>query len=218
MDKFALIDINMGCPVPKIVKNKEGSALMLDPALAERVVKEAVKSKRVITVKCRTGFYDSPDCADFVKRMQDAGASAVTVHGRTREQFYAGRADMAPIKKAVESVDIPVIANGDIKDKESAEKALKETGAAGVAIGRGALGNPFVFAQFCRGNAPMTAAQALDLHIKILSEIYPEKKVVNDMKKHIAFYVKGRKGGKEIKLAAFKAQSLKELEEIIRYI
>ena len=218
MDKFALIDINMGCPVPKIVKNKEGSALMLDPALAERVVKEAVKSKRVITVKCRTGFYDSLSCADFVKRMQDAGASAVTVHGRTREQFYAGRADMAPIKKAVESVDIPVIANGDIKDKESAEKALKETGAAGVAIGRGALGNPFVFAQFCRGNASMTAAQALDLHIKILTEIYPEKKVVNDMKKHIAFYVKGRKGGKEIKLAAFKAQSLKELEEIIRYI
>ena len=191
---------------------------MLDPSRAEKVVKEAVKSKRVITVKCRTGFYDSLSCADFVKRMQDAGASAVTVHGRTREQFYAGRADMEPIKKAVESVDIPVIANGDIKDKESAEKALKETGAAGVAIGRGALGNPFVFAQFCRGNASMTAAQALDLHIKILTEIYPEKKVVNDMKKHIAFYVKGRKGGKEIKLAAFKAQSLKELKEIIRYI
>ena len=216
MDKFALIDINMGCPVPKIVKNGEGSALMNDPLLAQQVVKAAVKSGRRITVKCRTGFYSSGHCADFVKMMQDAGALAVTVHGRTREQFYSGKADLQPIKKAVENVNIPVIANGDIKDKKSAEEALAYTGAAGVAVGRGALGNPFVFAQIAGGEPPMTVSEAIKMHMDILLEIYPERKVVNDMKKHIAFYTKGKKGGKELKLKAFCAQSVNEIKEIAK--
>lgn len=218
MDKFALIDINMGCPVPKIVKNGEGSALLNNPSLAQEVVRTAVKSGRRITVKCRTGFSSSKNCAEFVKMMEDAGALAVTVHGRTRDQYYSGKADLDPIKEAVQAVKIPVIANGDIKDRKSAEYALEYTGAAGVAVGRGALGNPFVFARIAGDEPPMTVQQAIEMHIDILLEIYPEHKVVNDMKKHFAFYTKGMRGGKELKMKAFEAKSVKELKEIANYL
>lgn len=218
MDKFALIDINMGCPVPKIVKNGEGSALLNNPSLAQEVVRAAVKSGRRITVKCRTGFSSSKNCAEFVKMMEDAGALAVTVHGRTRDQYYSGKADLDPIKEAVQAVKIPVIANGDIKDRKSAEYALEYTGAAGVAVGRGALGNPFVFARIAGDEPPMTVQQAIEMHIDILLEIYPEHKVVNDMKKHFAFYTKGMRGGKELKMKAFEAKSVKELKEIANYL
>ena len=218
MDKFALIDINMGCPVPKIVKNCEGSALLNNPSLAQEVVRAAVKSGRKITVKCRTGFSSSKNCAEFVKMMEDAGALAVTVHGRTREQYYSGKADLDPIKEAVQAVKIPVIANGDIKDRKSAEYTLKYTGAAGVAVGRGALGNPFVFARIVGDEPPMSVQQAIEMHIDILLEIYPEHKVVNDMKKHFAFYTKGMRGGKELKMKAFEAKSVKELKEIANYL
>ena len=218
MDKFALIDINMGCPVPKIVKNGEGSALLNNPSLAREVVRAAVKSGRRITVKCRTGFSSSKNCAEFVKMMEDAGAPAVTVHGRTREQYYSGKADLDPIKEAVQAVKIPVIANGDVKDRKSAEYALEYTGAAGVAVGRGALGNPFVFARIAGDEPPMSVQQAIEIHIDILLEIYPEHKVVNDMKKHFAFYTKGMRGGKELKMKAFEAKSVKELKEIANYL
>ena len=218
MDKFALIDINMGCPVPKIVKNGEGSALLNNPSLAQEVVRAAVKSGRRITVKCRTGFSSSKNCAEFVKMMEDAGALAVTVHGRTSEQYYSGKADLDPIKEAVQAVKIPVIANGDVKDRKSAEYALEYTGAAGVAVGRGALGNPFVFARIAGDEPPMTVQQAIEMHIDILLEIYPEHKVVNDMKKHFAFYTKGMRGGKELKMKAFEAKSVKELKEIANYL
>ena len=218
MDKFALIDINMGCPVPKIVKNGEGSALLNNPSLAQEVVRAAVKSGRRITVKCRTGFSSSKNCAEFVKMMEDAGALAVTVHGRTREQYYSGKADLDPIKEAVQAVKIPVIANGDVKDRKSAEYALEYTGAAGVAVGRGALGNPFVFARIAGDEPPMSVQQAIEMHIDILLEIYPEHKVVNDMKKHFAFYTKGMRGGKELKMKAFESKSVKELKEIANYL
>lgn len=218
MDKFALIDINMGCPVPKIVKNGEGSALLNNPSLAQEVVRAAVKSGRRITVKCRTGFSSSKNCAEFVKMMEDAGALAVTVHGRTREQYYSGKADLDPIKEAVQAVKIPVIANGDIKDRKSAEYALEYTDAAGVAVGRGALGNPFVFARIAGDEPPMSVQQAIEIHVDILLEIYPEHKVVNDMKKHFAFYTKGMRGGKELKMKAFEAKSVKELKEIANYL
>ena len=218
MDKFALIDINMGCPVPKIVKNGEGSALLNNPSLAQEVVRAAVKSGRRITVKCRTGFSSSKNCAEFVKMMEDAGALAVTVHGRTREQYYSGKADLDPIKEAVQAVKIPVIANGDIKDRKSAEYALEYTGAAGVAVGRSALGNPFVFARIAGDEPPMSVQQAIEIHVDILLEIYPEHKVVNDMKKHFAFYTKGMRGGKELKMKAFEAKSVKELKEIANYL
>lgn len=218
MDKFALIDINMGCPVPKIVKNGEGSALLNNPSLAQEVVRAAVKSGRRITVKCRTGFSSSKNCAEFVKMMEDAGALAVTVHGRTREQYYSGKANLDPIKEAVQAVKIPVIANGDIKDRKSAEYALEYTDAAGVAVGRGALGNPFVFARIAGDEPPMSVQQAIEIHVDILLEIYPEHKVVNDMKKHFAFYTKGMRGGKELKMKAFEAKSVKELKEIANYL
>lgn len=218
MDKFALVDINMGCPVPKIVKNGEGSALLNNPSLAQEVVRAAVKSGRRITVKCRTGFSSSKNCAEFVKMMEDAGALAVTVHGRTREQYYSGKADLDPIKEAVQAVKIPVIANGDVKDRKSAEYALEYTDAAGVAVGRGALGNPFVFARIAGDEPPMSVQQAIEIHIDILLEIYPEHKVVNDMKKHFAFYTKGMRGGKELKMKAFEAKSVKELKEIANYL
>ena len=147
MQKFDIIDINMGCPVPKIVNNGEGSALLNNPKLAAEIVKSVVKyTGKVVTVKFRKGFKRGENVAvDFSRYMQDAGASAITVHGRTREDYYMGNADWDTIAKVVESVQIPVIANGDVADVTSYLRIKDHTKASGVMIARGALGNPQIF-------------------------------------------------------------------------
>lgn len=219
--KFDIVDVNCGCPVPKIVSNGDGSALLKDIPKLKEVVAATVEgaSPRPVTVKMRLGFKaGEPVSPAAAAAAEEAGAVAITVHGRTREQYYSGKADLDPIKEAVQAVKIPVIANGDVKDRKSAEYALEYTGAAGVAVGRGALGNPFVFARIAGDEPPMSVQQAIEMHIDILLEIYPEHKVVNDMKKHFAFYTKGMRGGKELKMKAFEAKSVKELKEIANYL
>ena len=147
-----IIDVNMGCPVPKIVKNGEGSALMRDPALAARIVASMVRAqKKPVTVKFRKGFSDREvNAVEFAKVLEAAGASALTVHGRTREQMYAGQADRAIIRQVKEAVRIPVFGNGDVTDGPSALAMLRETGCDGIMIGRAARGNPWVFREVTR--------------------------------------------------------------------
>lgn len=215
--KFALIDLNFGCPVPKIVRNGEGSALMRDPVRLKEVVCAAVESadKRPVTAKIRAGFIscerNAPEIAAVI---ESAGASAVTVHGRTRDMFYSGKSDREIIKKVKESVSIPVIANGDVTDRDSYLRTLEETGADGVAVARAAMGRPYIFSEL-RGEYPDIDRGALIAeHFSIISAVMPEKVAVNCMKKHIAAYAYGLRGGKDLKLRAFAASCADDILKV----
>ena len=215
LEKFDIIDINMGCPVPKIVKNKEGSALMLDIPRAQEVVRAAKSATdKPITIKMRLGF-DNIIAVDFAKAMEDAGADAITVHGRTRKEMYSGHAHWDEIAKVVQAVSIPVIANGDVLSKEDYDQILLQTGAAEVMIARGALGNPNIFADIV--NKPHVDKKELIIrHLDTLLEFHNEKYVLVNFRKHLVCYAKGVIGSKELKKKAFEALSINELKTIIQ--
>lgn len=208
-----IIDINMGCPVRKIVSNGEGSALMKNIPLAQKVVSECVKSagSRPITVKFRSGF-DSEhiNALEFAKAMEDAGASALTLHARTREQFYSGLSDRELIKKVAKSVRVPFIANGDILSQKDIQE-FEGHNISGYLIGRGALGNPEIFAQLQGNEIICDKKEQIRTHIERLLLYLPERIVVNDMKKHMCHYLKGMRGIKEMKNAVYNASSVTEL-------
>ena len=149
---FDILDVNMGCPVPKVVNNGEGSALMKDPRLAGEIVRALVKAvKKPVTVKIRKGFdEDQVNAVEMARILEDAGAAAIAVHGRTREQFYSGKADWEIIRRVKEAVSIPVIGNGDVDSPEKAAAMFRETGCDGVMIARGAQGNPWIFSRTLR--------------------------------------------------------------------
>lgn len=218
LGKFDIVDINMGCPVKKIVSNNEGSALLKNPSLASDIVRAMRRSGKPVTVKFRIGFEkNSRTGVDFARYMQDAGAAAVTVHGRTREQFYEGNADWDYIAEVVRAVDIPVIANGDVFSKEDYIKIKAHTGAAGVMIARGALGHPQIFSEIT--GTPCTYATVQDIalkHIDVLASFHSDIYVVNNMKKQIACYCKGLRGGKQLKLDVYKARNVAEIKEIVK--
>ena len=218
LGKFDIVDINMGCPVKKIVSNNEGSALLKNPSLAADIVRAVRRSGKPVTVKFRIGFEkNSRTGVDFARYMQDAGAAAVTVHGRTREQFYEGNADWDYIAEVVRAVDIPVIANGDVFSKEDYIKTKAHTGAAGVMIARGALGYPQIFSEITGTPCPYATVQDIALkHIDVLASFHSDIYVVNNMKKQIACYCKGLRGGKQLKLDVFKARNVAELKEIVK--
>lgn len=201
LKKFDIIDINMGCPAPKIVNNFEGSALMKDIDLAYSVIKTCVESTdKPITVKFRVGFDDThKNCVDFAKMCEKAGVSAITIHGRTREQFYDGDVDLEAIKKVKESVNIPVIANGDVIDINSYKKMLEYTGCDGVMIGRGALGKPYIFSELLDKEYNKDKMYYIKKHIEILRTVYPDDFIVRHMRKHILCYLKGEKNCTELK-------------------
>lgn len=212
-----IIDINMGCPVRKIVTNGEGSALMLNPSLASKVISSCVKASngRPITVKFRAGFDEShKNAVEFAKMAEDSGASAITVHGRTREQFYSGSADRTLIKEVASAVTIPVIANGDITSPQDIEY-YNDSNVKGFMIGRGAIGRPEIFSILGGVSPKVDKVEQIKLHIEGLLPYLPERVVVNDMKKHVAFYLKGISGIKEIKNAVFGVKSLEELLSIL---
>lgn len=215
IQKFDVIDINMGCPVPKVVRNGEGSALMRNLPLASAIIKSAVKhSGKPITVKFRKGYTDNAvNAVEFAKMCEDSGAAAITVHGRTREQMYGGSADWETIGNAAASVSIPVYANGDIRCKSDAQKALEVSGAYGAAIGRGSLGKPWIFAQIADGGfaAPSDdeILEDINIHYDLMLKHLPQKVVAGEMKKHIAAYLKGRRGVKPLLNEIFQTADVK---------
>ena len=216
--KFDIVDVNMGCPVPKIVGNGEGSALLKEPELAAKIVRTLKLSGKFVSVKFRIGFeQNSRTGVDFAKILQDAGADALTVHGRTREQFYSGIADREYIAEVVRAVDIPVLANGDVDSVDDFREMLRITGAAGVMIARGALGCPWLFADIAGIERPWrTRREAVDEHIATMLEFHSPVYVAANMKKHLAYYVKGLTGGKAFKQRVFESGSVKELQDAVR--
>lgn len=240
-----ILDINMGCPVPKVVKNGEGAALMRQPKLAAEIVAsmaaaEAAAAERAgrlpkpVTVKCRMGWdKDSCNAVEFALRMQEAGASAVAVHGRTREQYYEGKADWEIIARVKEALDIPVIGSGDVFSGADAARMLRETGCDFVMAARGALGNPWIFREFSEawrreadspaGEAGATAGERLEMirrHIDFVVKEKGENRGIREMRKHVGWYVKGIHGAAEIRRrvnAMTRAEDvLNLLEEMIR--
>lgn len=214
---FDLIDINMGCPVNKVIKNGEGSALMKNPSLAFDIIKEVVNSTdKPVSVKFRKGF-DSEhiNAIEFAKICEEAGASLITIHGRTREQMYSGKVDLEIIKKVKDSVSIPVIGNGDVFDRESYLK-MKETGCDGVMIARGSLGRPYIFSEIIDETFIPNKKETILKHISLCQENYSnELYSVKNLRKHLLWYLKGEKDGKIFKDKVTKCTTYVELISLV---
>ncbi len=221
----AFIDINMGCPMPKIVNNGDGCALMKDPILAGKII-EAVKKavKCPVTVKFRSGYTaDTINATEFAKIAEESGADAVTVHPRTREQLYSGTANRDIIAAVKQTVKIPVVGNGDIFSPESAAEMLNQTHCDALMIARGALGNPFIFKYikdyFTTGEYTCidgeTRLKEALWQVKQMCEEKPEKVAVAEARKHLAWYLKGLRGAAKIKDQIMKAQTYEQTENII---
>lgn len=215
---FPIVDINMGCPVPKIYKNGEGSALMANPALAEKIVKECVKSGKIITVKFRIGLtQEQLITEEFAKRMEGAGASLLTVHGRTRDKIYAGDVHFEEIAAAKRGVKIPVIANGGVFSKEDGDRLLRETGADGIMVARAALFDPQIFCELT-GTPQENRLEMFKKQLKWTGQVCDERFTTVFMRKMAAFYVKGVRGAASFKERLFKATAPNEILQIAEEI
>lgn len=226
---FAILDINMGCPVPKVVNNGEGSALMKNPKLAGEIVSAVSKAiKKPVTVKIRSGFdKDHINAVEMAKIMEDSGAAAIAVHGRTREQYYSGEADWEIIARVKETVSIPVIGNGDVTDCESAAKLLKQTGCDGIMIGRAARGNPWIFRQVTAylddGTIlPLPTSEerkAMILrHGRLQLEYKGEYTGVREMRKHVSWYTAGMPHSAQLRQIVNAVEKFSELVELIEQL
>lgn len=223
---YEFIDINMGCPVPKIVNNGEGSALMKNPKLVGDIINAmSNKCKKPITVKMRKGFDESSiNAVEIAKVAEGNGAAAIAVHGRTRAQYYSGVADWDIIRQVKEAVKIPVIGNGDITTPEDAKKMQEETGCDGVMIGRAARGNPWIFK---RTSHYLKTGELLPLptdekvkemiltHSKMLIEYKGEFTGIREMRKHVSWYITGKPHSAAVRAAVNMVENYEELEELI---
>lgn len=223
---FDILDLNMGCPVPKIVGNGEGSALMKNPKLVEQIVARTVRAvKKPVTVKIRKGFDDSHVNAVEIARIAEAsGAAAVAVHGRTREQYYSGKADWEIIRKVKEAVRIPVIGNGDVDSPQQAERLLAETGCDGIMIGRAARGNPWLFHQIRAylETGVMEPRPGFDevrqmmlRHARMQIDYKGDYTGIREMRKHISWYTAGYPHSARLRAQINSVESFEELEELI---
>jgi tRNA-dihydrouridine synthase B len=210
LEKFDIIDINMGCPVRKIVGNGEGSALMLNPTLAQEIIRTLKRSRKIVTAKFRSGF-DNVTAPEFAIALEDAGADAVTVHARTREQFYSGEADWSVIAAVKRAINIPVIGNGDIKCYADISRIKEETGCDGVMIARAALGNPYIFSNAATDNP----YNDILIHIEYLLKLYTPRIVSGLMKKHVCFYGKFRPHLKAIRTDINNCAELDEVYSVV---
>ena len=220
---FDILDINMGCPVPKVVNNGDGSALMKNPVLAGRIIESMVKAiKKPVTVKIRKGFdEDHVNAVEMAHVAEESGAAAIAVHGRTREQYYSGKADWDIIRQVKEAVSIPVIGNGDILDARDVIAMKEQTGCDGFMIGRGAQGNPWIFHQILHyfetgeliGKPPMEEmVETMLRHAKLQIEFKGDYLGIREMRKHAAWYTAGYKGASKLRGRINDVESYQELE------
>ncbi len=229
---FSVLDINMGCPVPKIVNNGEGSALMKQPLLAGRIIEKTAKAiKKPVTVKIRKGFDDAHvNAVEMAHIAEESGAAAIAVHGRTREQFYSGKADWEIIRKVKEAVRIPVIGNGDLFTGEDAVNMRRQTGCDGFMIGRGAQGNPWIFRQMIHymetgENLPKPSMKEITelmlRHARMLIAYKGDYTGIREMRKHAAWYTNGCRNASKLRAKINETESYEELlalfEEVLSY-
>ena len=223
---FDAIDINMGCPVPKIVNNGEGSALMKDPKLAGRIIKAVSSSVSIpLTVKFRKGFTeDTQNAVEFAQIAQENGAAAVAVHGRTREQYYSGTADWSMIRKVKEAVSIPVIGNGDVFEPEDAIRLYEETGCDGIMIARGAKGNPWLFKRIVHymdtnellPKPELSEVIAMILrHGEMMVQFKGEYIGIREMRKHVAWYTVGYPASSKLRNLVNQVETLEQLKQLM---
>lgn len=228
-EDFDIIDVNMGCPVPKIVNNGEGSALMKDPEQAFRILEMMSRVlKKPVTVKFRKGFDEQHiNAVEFAKMAEQAGVSSITVHGRTRAQMYAGQADWDIIRRVKEAVSIPVFGNGDIFTPEDAKRMLEETGCDGVAIARGAKGNPWLIRRTVHfletgellPEPTIEERRAMIVkHAELMVRYKTERLAIPEMRKHLAWYTAGLKGSAKLRAEMNRLNTLEELKEFVELI
>ncbi len=223
--KVAIVDINMGCPAPKVIKNCDGSALMKNPKLASQVISSVVKNSRVpVTVKIRKGWdEESVNAVEFARMIEDSGASAVAVHGRTRAQMYEGRADWDIIAKVKKAVSIPVIGNGDVTGPLEAKALFDETGCDAIMIGRGALGNPWIFKRVCTYLTTgelipePSVSERIDMALRHFDMVCSNKghKGMFEMRKQLGWYLKGMKGAAQLRQEINKLEDEEQIRKLL---
>ena len=223
-DSADIIDMNMGCPAPKVVKNGDGSKLMLSPDLIDEITKKVVEKAKVpVTIKIRKGWdKEHVNAVQIAKIAEKNGISAITVHGRTREEFYSGKADWDIIKEVKDSVSIPVIGNGDITGIEAANEIFEKTNCDAIMIGRASLGNPWIFEEIISGQKVNKTCEdvkkMIEKHLEMLIKEKGEYTAIREMRKHIAWYIKGFANAAEIRKRVNEIDELEELKNMIQNI